>query len=274
MNNDTSSHVPCSQTSQFSPKASAFISNSLGSLNDLKDFEKIKDRIFIKLLSTDESPSMSGSLFTIPFWDLSIVFFCFLKDAAENICSANIGTATVESWNISKEQLYELALKNTREKLGVKIDLIQDILRKMIDEYENFDPDEFGSLYADLKNDMKGERIQYPMYVISNSSNYFGAATLLFTDVFKIFAEKIGSDLFVLPSSIHELIIVPATNDISHYELKKIVHEINTTEISEDEFLSDQVYIYNRKLDRILGEDASDRTRTGIAGSGGRYSIP
>lgn len=88
-----------------------------------------------------------------------------------------------------------------------------------------------------------------PMYVITNKQNLYGAVCILYPDVLKDVAQKLDSDFYVLPSSVHETIAVPAENlDINHASsLKAMVREVNQSELTPEEVLSDNVYYYCRK---------------------------
>lgn len=85
------------------------------------------------------------------------------------------------------------------------------------------------------------------MYVMTNRAALYGAAIILYKDYFRSLAEQTGGDLYILPSSIHELIAVPAT-DWDLAGLQDIVKEVNGKEeaISPHEVLSDNVYRYSR----------------------------
>ena len=91
-----------------------------------------------------------------------------------------------------------------------------------------------------------------PMYVLTNKQKLYGAACMLYPGVLKGFAEKIGRDFYILPSSVHEVILVPADSNTDQEALCEIVTEINRTQVAEEEILADSVYFYNKKLDKVL----------------------
>ena len=244
---DRNSSGTISQKDSFS-----YCSENIKSIDDLNDFEKVKDRIFIKIMNTEKSKPMSDDICCIPFMDLSIFFYYFLGSESDQFYSVSIKASVIEKWNISVADLFKLALENTKKKLGFKIDLIQNVLLDMMND-KNFKDNELCAQFSEtLEQDIAGGYVRYPMYVISNNSNYFGASTILYSEVLETFADQLGSDFYILPSSIHELILVPAEVGIVRSELKDIVHEINTTEIPESDFLSDNVYMYSRKLRRVV----------------------
>ena len=96
-------------------------------------------------------------------------------------------------------------------------------------------------LWEQIHAQIKGESDTIPMYVLSNTSRCQGAACMLYPEVLKNFANKIKKDLFILPSSIHEVIILPAMPDMKEEELLSMVTEINATQVEESEVLADSI---------------------------------
>ena len=96
------------------------------------------------------------------------------------------------------------------------------------------------------------ESDEFGMYVLSNSSKVFGAASILYPDVLKNFAEKLDRDLYILPSSVHEVILLPKRSETEWETLQEMVKEVNATQLEEVEILSDSVYSYTKKDDCLL----------------------
>jgi len=90
-----------------------------------------------------------------------------------------------------------------------------------------------------------------PMYMLSNQNKLNGSVCILYQDLLKDFSERLGCDLYILPSSVHEVLILPAQNDTSCQSLSEMVKEINSSQLSREEILSDHVYYYSRKTCRI-----------------------
>ena len=84
------------------------------------------------------------------------------------------------------------------------------------------------------------------MYVLTNESKLNGAACILYENVLYDFAQKLGADLYILPSSVHEVILLPKLSMFEKDELVNMVKEVNTEGVAADEVLSDHVYEYNR----------------------------
>ena len=90
------------------------------------------------------------------------------------------------------------------------------------------------------------------MYVLTNQLKMNGAACILYPDALRKCSQQIGSDLLILPSSIHEVILLPDDGRSNREELREMVEEINRTQLEVEEVLSGQVYRYERKTNRII----------------------
>jgi hypothetical protein len=98
------------------------------------------------------------------------------------------------------------------------------------------------------------------MFILSNDNNQYGSAAMMIPGIIKSFSEREAVDkVVILPSSTHEVLLLPVyeqgTYDVS--ALVSLVRQVNSTEVSSDEILSDKVYIYERQNDdiRICRED-------------------
>lgn len=92
------------------------------------------------------------------------------------------------------------------------------------------------------------------MHVLMVESMVYGASILFVPDVIGELANDLESDLFILPSSTHELIAIPATDAVSNDTvlwLKEIVKTINATEVQTTDKLTDNVYRYSHSTNKI-----------------------
>lgn len=91
-----------------------------------------------------------------------------------------------------------------------------------------------------------------PLYVLTNEIRLNGASVLFYTDCLKRFASDIGRDFFVLPSSIHEVLLLPVMDEMSAWDLRQIVGTMNHQVVSDEEVLSDHVYRYLHKCNKLI----------------------
>lgn len=91
----------------------------------------------------------------------------------------------------------------------------------------------------------------HPLYVLTNSEKLFGAACNTLSKSFTSIAKKMNHDLIIIPSSLHEVLLLPAEQGESSEEYSSIIQEVNLSELSPEEILSDHAYYYSRKTDSI-----------------------
>lgn len=103
--------------------------------------------------------------------------------------------------------------------------------------------------------DEEADLEEFPMLIVRTKCKTHGAGIMLCEDVLSEVAEKFQSDLYILPSSIHEIIAIPADFGDGVTKLKDMVNNINQTEIIPEEFLSNSVYFFDRKTKRLSIEE-------------------
>ncbi len=206
------------------------------SLKEMKDFQNVQDRIQYRLVNFEMNREL---LQTIPFeriLDLACIYYY------ETICpNRETGTILVKNndlstWNISLEEIRRIAEKNTPGLSGAEIVPMREMIAE--DERDGYESSE--------------DEGDVPMYILTNQKRIYGASCMLYPDVLLPLARKLGANLFILPSSIHEVILTPDWGDISKGDLESTVREINRTQVEPYEVLSDHVYYYDRQERRIL----------------------
>jgi hypothetical protein len=143
------------------------------------------------------------------------------------------------SWRITKDELYKLAKRNTLKLLPPVIKTMNEIVGDLLkDEFEEqYDDRIFDDLF-----EIDSERPV--LYVLSNAKKINGAGCILYDNCLKDFAMSHNSDVIILPSSVHEVILVPNRGE-NYMELREMVCQINESEVPEEEVLSDRIYRYS-----------------------------
>jgi hypothetical protein len=201
------------------------------------NWENAEPRIFFKLVNYERNIKLLEEVPHEQFLDLAIVFYYIFSLENEQMATVLIRNEHMLHWNKNQSELLEVAKNNTREQLSCEITNMEDILGDLLDLE---DIDSF---------DLKGGNV-IPMYVMSNSRKVNGASCLLFKDKLRDFSEKIGTDLIILPSSVHECLLIPAFKGKEDCEsFITMVREVNETQVSPDEVLSDCIYYYDREKD-------------------------
>ncbi len=212
----------------------------------LNDFSLLRDKVMYKLIHTASNRELLQDIPSIPYLDLSIVFYLFLEKNEYGQMTALIHNDHLESWNTCLEELYRLASANTPEFLPADLKPMSDVMKSIAQE-------QLGTDYReDFIDELMSSPDASPLYVLTNSSGICGACALLYPDQLKNFADMLESDLVILPSSIHEVLLVPYDDHISFDELAHMVSHINRAEVPVEDRLSDQVYLYSRALDQVI----------------------
>lgn len=218
------------------------------------EFSEMKSSIVFRLVNYNKNTKLLNEIPHIHFLDLAITFHCLVKDNEDGIGTIRITNEHLEYWNITLEKLTEIARINTPNLLPVSIrsmnDVIIDILNKEMEikDLENISDDE--NEIEDMLNQIKQDTT-LDMYVLANTKGINGASCLLYPDVVKELADELDTDFYILPSSIHELILVKDNGQVDKNALREMVLDVNNTQVAEDEILSDSIYFYSRKRDAI-----------------------
>lgn len=198
-----------------------------------KDFSKAQKRIVMKLINQERNSSLLQNIPHIPYLDMAIVFVCCVTELKQDFATILIQNKHLELWNIDTEQLYAIAKNNTPTLLPYLLDPMENALCDLIDTSIPF--------FQEI-----------PLYILTNQLKINGAASILYEDVLKQVADKLDSDLIVLPSSIHEVILLPANQATLHaYDYNTMVKEVNATQLATDEILSDHAYYYSKEKDEL-----------------------
>lgn len=199
---------------------------------NLQEFENIRGRIIYRLVNYEKNKEILEDCPHIRLYDLAVTFRWVARIDDVGVSTSLITNKQVKEWGVSVNDLVLAARQNTPRLFPAKIIDMEEMLAGMVSFI----------LYPSA----------IPMYILTNEQELNGASALLYGDILKDFANKKGSDMYILPSSIHEVIMVPADRIDDPKGLSSMVHEANTTVVSTGDVLSDSVYYYDRKKDQIL----------------------
>lgn len=192
----------------------------------LGDYNAVKGHLSLQLVNWGRNQQLWKKIPYTPFLDLAVVVIVNLSMVGNSQAATKVTYEMLEMWGKTFNEVYDDAMINFQKEV-TEIISIADVLK--ISGCPEI-PDE----------------VMPQMYVLSNKTKIYGAAHMLDEKKLKDFAEKIGKDLIVLPSSIHEVILVPMCDDVRMAELNSMVQEINETQLLPEEYLSDHNYVYRR----------------------------
>lgn len=202
---------------------------------DFSDFnmniENCMDKIVCRLVSYEKNSKLLEEIPYIQFLDLAIIFYCLVMESGDGIGSVRISNKIMSEWNMTVKMLYQVAICNTERLFPKVFCSLKSMLEGMIDGME------MPEIY-DLQD------VGAP-FVLTNKKGINGAAVILYPNCLKEIGNMTGEDLYIIPSSIHELLIIPDNRQTFPDELKKMVHDVNTSCVAAEEVLSDMVYRYS-----------------------------
>ena len=204
--------------------------------SQILDFEQAKTQIAYKLIHYEKNQRLLNDIPHLKFLDLAIVFYLLLDRTEKGTASVLITNDMIKHWDQSLVKIYCYASVNTPKLLTAELMPMNDVIIELLgDKANEYEPDD-----------------ENHMYILSNEQRHFGAACILYEPVLEDIGKILEDDYYVLPSSIHEVIILSAKYASSQRDLDDMIMEINNTQVSEEEILSDHAYYYSRKLKRLL----------------------
>ena len=199
----------------------------------VEDYRTAAPFLFCKIINYERNRRL---LEEVPFerWlDLAVVCYFQMELPEEGNAAVLIRRSHLRMWGIEEELLWETAWKNTREKLKP----LWQNLRDLLAGDERFEDDAPGEMSS--------------IYLLTNVRKCLGAICIHYPGMTETVERCVKCDYYVLPSSVHECLILPAEG-YSGGQLREMVEEINETRLPPQEVLSDQVYYYDRSLRRLM----------------------
>ncbi len=220
------------------------------------DFGRLREKVAYRLINTKANETMLNELVSFPFADLSVVFYLIWEESVYGQMTAMILKRHLRSWDVTAAELLELARKNTPRLLPPKLQNMTDVLEEIAKE-------NMGDDYSPgvIDRIIPGHQ-ESPLFVLTNTTGLNGACTMLYPNILKDFSDLLGRDLIILPSSIHEVLLVPYEECTGIRELEDMVATINREEVAVEDRLSDHVYFYSRDADEIVLMHDSDSAYT------------
>jgi len=208
-------------------------------LSIFEDFQSAKKRICYRLVHFKKNQELLKDVPHVVYLDLAIIFYCMVETEDFGRASIIIHNSHLDMWGISKETLIKVARDNTPKLLPYDMKSMKEILKDYLSE----------EIYLE-----QVERQRQPdMYVLSNTYSYYGAGAILYPGLLKNFATACQSNLIILPSSIHEVILLPVNSLRDMEEFSGMVKEVNENQVDVQEVLSDHAYYYDKERDEVMG---------------------
>lgn len=180
------------------------------------DFEDIKDKLFIRICGVGINEEDLSILANTKINNLAITYNVLIDKLTDYppIKSIKITNELLDKYGVSKEELHKAAIQNSEKIFPAKYYKTNDLV---------------------------------PFNILTNEIGCLGAAALFYPNQMEKIAASLGGDYFVLPSSIHEVLVLPDYGNLNYMELEQMVKEINKTTVDRKDQLSNDVYYYDSK---------------------------
>ena len=220
-------------------------------------FKGVKDRIIFRLINTEKNKDLLLDVPHKKFLDLSLVFAVLVEADNDGTAVMLIKDLHMRQWKVTKEQLWDAAKENTKRLLpaecfGMNFAVYELLSRSTPGEHDRENLlRRTWHIHEELELPEKDK-----MYVLSNKLKNYGAACIAYPYILDMLAGVLKENFYVLPSSVHEVIIVPESSQIRQSELERMVREINETQVPEEEILSNHAYFYYAQEGKLqLGKE-------------------
>lgn len=233
-----------------------------GITEELIRYDSIRGKLQVRLCDPEKNKARRGELVSTVQGDFSAVYYVNLFETEQGIGSVAVTPGLLENWGITKEQLHKDALAAGLSQTPMLCSM-DNMVGSLL----------FGEEPVNLLEQKDGgdrEEPETPMYCLTNAEKINGASLILNEEVMKLVGEVLGDDLYVLPSSVHEVMLVPVSSQIELSYLQNMVAEINGSgEVPAEEILSDKVQYFDRsacvlenaqaRADRLAKEKRAER---------------
>lgn len=215
-------------------------------LKSITEYENAKEKLFIRVSSAEKNGEMLQKVPHQMREDLVITYHVAISMDEVGRGSMTITNDMLKRYGISEEQLHADAMESSPKIMPLHVEAMKNVIKQIIggDNKPLIQDKGFKAMEEVISEGLKeGE----PMFVITNQQTMDGASAIFYPEVMKQLGECFQGDFFILPSSIHETIVLPDKGDFDYLSLKSIVQEINNNQVLEEEQLTNDVYHYDVK---------------------------
>lgn len=203
-------------------------------ISGFRNWETVHGDIYAKLINAEQNKELLEKIPHRAFMDLAVVYYAVARDSArEDIGTILIYNGHMEMWEQDEENLYQTAMMNMRADGEADLATIETIVKRIVPDF----------IFPAASDNAPRNT---SMYILTNRSKRFGAAEILDKRTLRMIADKVGDRFIVLPSSLHETIVLPPKDETEYGRLADMVREVNDTDVDVEERLSYHVYVYSR----------------------------
>lgn len=201
------------------------------------EWEEFRRNVFMRLISKDKNQELLKTIPYQDFLDMAIVYYFSVHISGEVQGTLVVTKEHLELLGVTEEELHQTAKNNCQRFSPVKIRCMEDLL------YD---------LGRKIGVEVRGAGNCRPLlFVMTNERGMFGAVSIVFEEELEYVAKRINNSFYILPSSVHEVILVPDCEEFCVEYFSNMVREINETQVEATEVLSDSIYFYDKELKAV-----------------------
>lgn len=219
-------------------------------IEDIKNYEVVKGEIFPRLVNLEKNTTRLQNVPYMQREDLAITYHVKVSGNRDSIGSLMITNELMEVYGVTKEKLHTQAMENM-ERLSPPVflplgEMIVDVMTEDFGRNEGVSQEEAKEYVKDMIP-TGGPNV----YCLTNQYKMNGAVGIMSESIQQMVADRVGGDYYILPSSVHEVLIVPQSAGMDPEELTDMVNTVNEGCVMQDEILSDHVYQYDAKEHKL-----------------------
>lgn len=196
------------------------------SMDMLSNYESIKDSLSVQLIGQAGNEAMLQNIPHRDIEDMAMVYRINLPESEYGVSSILVTNSVLEQYGITEEQLHQDAISSPRSS-SYEIKTMGEVMSEITG--------------MPMPDDM------LPLFVASNQERYYGASVIVCPGFLEEAHQRLEGNFFVLPSSVHEVLLIPEEAGLSREELENMVRDVNASVVSPKEKLSDHIYHYDGK---------------------------
>ena len=202
------------------------VNNSNIDLSFFRNFDSVEEKLSFKLIGLKDNNEYLEDIPYRRFEDLAMVPICMVRNSEIGVGHITIRNSHLDLWGITYDRLWKNLMENSTKTAEVKIKTMPDFLGE------------------DYINDFE---VLQNIIIVSNKEQNYGAGAVLYPGVLEKISDKYGKNLYVLPASVHEVLVLPEQGEENEAEmLEAIVRQVNAGVLSKEDFLSDKIYYYEK----------------------------
>lgn len=216
------------------------------------DYDGVREHLAVMLVNTRANRDMLKEMPHENIEDLSAICYVNFPIGSENgKATMKVRNDHLNIWNINEKELFRQARDNMRSVNMPVLSSMDGVLNsiwngeKSVHNLLDENGVEFGSAPHEL------------LYVLTNEDQIYGASMITQPEVLNKMEQLFPEGFYVLPSSVHEVLIVPNNGEVEPKMLGEMVREVNKNEVERQEVLSDRVYCYDKEKHQIRQEPES-----------------